>query len=215
MGWTETQFFTTKAGTRPTTEELAEAFLSVALSSNENFRILKAAHKTTCRSAEMSSYTLWLYGNPLWGQCDGTTSIVMTVLLDIDWSGNTICYKEFGIDSTPGNIPPATFMAALPKSLGNEWDDGQLESIRAYYRRMNHLKKAITPGAKINPGYTIEFTSGAKADWLEVFTYSSRTGKSMTGLKIPGYFGRVNIGRNWRSQVRSYIPAGSNEPVSV
>lgn len=215
MGWTETQFFTTKAGTRPTTEELADAFLSVALSGSEKFKILKAAHKTNRRDSEMSSYTLWLYGNPIWGRNDGTTSIVITVLLHIDWSSSTICYKEFGIDCTYGNIPPAAFVAALPESLGNEWDDGQLENIRDHYRRMNHLKKALTPGTKISLGYTIEFTNGAKTDWLEVFTYSSRAGKSMRGLKIPGHYGRVSIGRYWRSQVRSYMPAGSTKPVSV
>lgn len=214
MGWTEKTFYTTKRGARPTTAELTDAYLSSSLSIRESFEVLASAHKTRGRiEANASEYTLWLYGKPTWGSYTGDKAIVLTVLLSIDWAGGTICYKDFGLDSV--NVPPASFLKALPESLGDEWADKQLAAIRDRIEREKALKKALVPGALVSFGEKVEFTNGMKARWLEVTTYYSRTGRKMKGLRIDGTPVRVNMGRDWVGRVREYIPVGAVDPVAV
>ncbi len=214
MGWTETTFTTTKRAARPTTAELTDAYLSSSLSIRESFKVLASAHKTRGRvEANACEYTLWLYGKPTWGSYTGDKAIVLTVLLSIDWEDSTICYKAFGLDSV--NVPPESFLKALPESLGDEWEDKQLTAIRTQIESEKALKKALVPGAWVSFGEMVEFTNGMKARWLEVTTYSSRTGGKMKGLRIDGTPVRVNMGRNWVSRVREYIPVGAVDPVAV
>ena len=214
MGWTETTFTNTKRGAHPTTAELADAYLSASLSFRESFEILASAHKRRERIEDgFNEYTLWLYGKPTWGSYTGDEAIVLTVLLSIDWEDGTICYKDFGLDS--GNVPPASFLKALPESLGDEWADKQLAAIRDRIEREKALKKALAPGVLVSFGERMEFTNGMKARWFEVTTYYSRTGRKMKGLRIDGTPVRVNMGRNWVGRVREYIPVGAVGPVAV
>ena len=214
MGWTEKTFYTTKRGARPTTAELTDAYLSSSLSIRESFEVLAAAYKGRgCVEAGVNEYTLWLYGKPTWGAYQGDETIVLTVLLSINWEDSTICYKDFGLDSV--NVPPASFLKALPESLGDEWEDKQLAAIRARVESEKALKKALVPGALVSFGEKVEFTNGMKARWLEVTTYYSRTGRKMKGLRIDGTSVRVNMGRNWVGRVREYIPVGAVDPVAV
>lgn len=214
MGWTETTFTTAKRATHPTTAELADAYLGTSLWGTECFEILASAHKTRGRTEDgFNEYTLWLYGKPTWGSYTGDKAIVLTVLLSIDWEDATICYKDFGLDS--GNIPPASFLKALPESLGDEWADKQLAAIRDRAEREKALKKALVPGALVSFGEKVEFTNGMKARWLEVTTYYSRTGRKMKGLRIDGTPVRVNMGRDWVGRVCEYIPVGAVDPVAV
>lgn len=214
MGWTEKTFRTTKRGVRPTTAELTDIYLGASLSGTDRFEVLAAAHKGRGRvEAGLNEYTLWLYGKPTWGSYQGDKAIVLTVLLSIDWAGGVVCFKDFGLDSV--NVPPASFLKALPESLGDAWEDKQLGAIRARVEREKALKKALVPGVLVSFGEKLEFSNGMKARWLEVTTYYSRTGREMKGLRIDGTPVRVSMGRDWVSRVREYIPVGAVDPVAV
>lgn len=217
MGWSETTITTTKSGARPTTAELTDAFFEAALSGTEKFEVLASAHKPRggVDQEGFNNYTLWLYGRPYWGGHQGETATVMTVLLGINWATGTIIYKDFGLDSLPQNIPPASFLKALPKSLGSDYENEQLEAIYAHKKRVRALGKELKNGALVSLGYTVEFANGMRAEWFEVCTHLTRTGRKTINLRIDGTPVYVNLGRDWRSKVKKIIPLGAVEPVTL
>lgn len=222
MGWTGNKvYFLSKKGKAPTTSELVKAYFSAAglcFPAQERLEVLASAsraRKSHRDNQPYKSYTLWIYGKPSWGEYRGERATVFTVLLDIDWAGGEVLYKDFGLESIPWDMPPVRFVKALPESLGDDWADGQLAEIRAHYARQEALKKALVPGALVSFGEQVQFTNGVRARWLEVCTYYSRAGRRMKGLRIDGTPVRVNMGRDWVSRVQEYIPVGQVEPVVV
>lgn len=217
MGWTESFAGAYKLGARATTKDLVNAYQATGLGLKDRVDVIASASRTEPRLNDAygrKGYILWLYGVPSWAK--EKKAVVFTVLMSINWESGAVMYKDFGLDSAEGNIPPAKFVKALPESLGDAWEDKQLAEVRAYYKALEAKKELITPGAKVDLGEGLQLSNGMEVRWFEVYRRDTASGRrGPLCLFVPRVGTVRGLGRDWVKRVQQVIPAGASEPVAV